>query len=336
MSIRVAINGFGRIGRCVIRSLFESNRTHEFELVAINDLSKDLGIMSHILQYDSVHGYFNHKVTNDDNNLIIDDHYIKILNQHNPENLPWRDLEIDIVLECTGAFTTREKANKHIIAGAKKVLISAPGDKNVDATIVYGVNHQIITSEMSIISNASCTTNCLAPIAKVIHENFGIESGLMTTIHSFTSDQVLLDNYHSDPRRSRSATLSMIPTKSGASRSVGLVLPELDGKIDGFAVRVPVPNVSLIDFVFYSQKQTTVNEVNQAIINASNGYLSRVLAINNKPLVSSDFNHNKYSSVFDVTQTMVQGKMNKVLSWYDNEWGFSNRMLDTTSYIFNC
>ena len=336
MKIRLAINGFGRIGRCIIRTLFENNRTNEFELVAINDINEDLSILSHILQYDSVHGFFNHKVTNEDRELIIDSQRIKTFDIKNPELLPWKDLDIDLVLECSGVFTTREKSNKHLIAGAKKVLISAPGDKNVDATIVYGVNHQIITPQMKILSNASCTTNCLAPIVKVLHNEFTIECGLMTTIHSYTSDQVLLDNYHPDYHRSRSAALSIIPTKSGASKAVGLVIPQLNGKIDGVSVRVPVPNVSLVDFSFNSYKQPTASDINQVITEASNDYLSGILAVSNIPLVSCDFNHNKHSSIFDLTQTIVQNKMSKVFSWYDNEWGFSNRMLDTALYMFNC
>jgi glyceraldehyde 3-phosphate dehydrogenase len=330
MTIKVAINGYGRIGRCVLRALFESNRTNEIELVAINNLDGDLAVNAHITEYDTIHGHFGRKVTHDDKHLIIDGHKIRFFGERDPEQLPWGELGVDVVLECTGVFTSKAKASKHLNAGARKVLISAPGGDDVDATVVYGVNHNVITRDMTVVSNASCTTNCLAPVAKVLNDLVGIEHGLMTTIHSFTSDQVLLDNYHSDMHRARAATLSMIPTKTGAAKAVGLVLPELNGKLDGLAIRVPTPNVSLVDLVFTAKRATTVAEINNAILDASKqANFKGVLASNTLPLVSSDFNHNSHSSIFDATQTRVlDGKMVKVFSWYDNEWGFSNRMLD--------
>lgn len=335
MAIKIAINGYGRIGRCVLRALFESKRTNQFELVAINNLGGDLAINSHITQYDSIHGYFSSKVEYDNEHLIIDGHKIKFLAERDPKLLPWKQLGVDVVLECSGVFTSKAKANGHIEAGAKKVLISAPGGDDVDATVVYGVNHNIITKDMTVISNASCTTNCLAPVAQVLNELVGIETGLMTTIHSFTSDQVLLDNYHSDMHRARAATLSMIPTKTGAAKAVGLVLPELKGKLDGLAVRVPTPNVSLVDLVFTAKRDTSVEEINNAISQAAQTRLKDVLMVNNLPLVSSDFNHNPHSSIFDATQTRVTGRLVKVFSWYDNEWGFSNRMLDNALELIN-
>ncbi len=327
MAIKVAINGYGRIGRCILRALYESN-SDTIEIVAINDLGTDLAVHAHLTQYDSVHGLFNQLVSYDKEHLIIKDHKIKFLGIRDPKTLPWKDLGVDIVLECTGMFTSKEKASAHIVAGAKKVLISAPGGDDVDATIVYGVNDQLITSQMSVISNASCTTNCLAPVAQVLDASVGIESGLMTTIHSYTNDQVLTDSYHSDMHRARSAALSMIPTKTGAAKAVALVLPQLKGKLDGLAIRVPTPNVSLIDLTFISKRDTSINEINDAIIKASNGYLKNILAVSEKNLVSIDFNHNPHSSIFDLTQTRINGRLVKVFSWYDNEWGFSNRMLD--------
>lgn len=330
MAIKVAINGYGRIGRCILRALFENNRTNEIEIVAINDLYSDLAVNSHILQYDTIHGRFSSKVSFEDGHLIVDGHKIKFLAERDPEQLPWEAMGVDVVLECTGVFTSKAKASKHLKAGAKKVLISAPGGDDVDATVVYGVNHHVITKNMTVVSNASCTTNCLAPIAKVLNDLVGIEHGLMTTIHSFTSDQVLLDNYHSDMHRARAATLSMIPTKTGAAKAVGLVLPELNGRLDGLAIRIPTPNVSLVDLVFTARRETTVAEINQAILDATKqANFKGVLASNSLPLVSHDFNHDSHSSIFDATQTRVTGgKLVKVFSWYDNEWGFSNRMLD--------
>ena len=330
MAIKVAINGYGRIGRCILRALFENNRTNEIEIVAINDLYSDLAVNAHILQYDTIHGRFGSKVSFEDGHLIVDGHKIKFLAERDPEQLPWGAMGVDVVLECTGVFTSKAKASKHLKAGAKKVLISAPGGDDVDATVVYGVNHHIITKDMTVVSNASCTTNCLAPVAKVLNDLVGIEHGLMTTIHSFTSDQVLLDNYHSDMHRARAATLSMIPTKTGAAKAVGLVLPELNGRLDGLAIRIPTPNVSLVDLVFTAKRETTVAEINQAILDATKqANFKGVLANNALPLVSHDFNHDSHSSIFDSSQTRVTGgKLVKVFSWYDNEWGFSNRMLD--------
>jgi glyceraldehyde 3-phosphate dehydrogenase len=335
MAIKVAINGYGRIGRCILRALYENNRTNEIEIVAINNIGVDLAINAHITKNDSVHGYFNHDVSYDNEHLIIDGHKIKFMEQKDPNQLPWKQLGVDVVLECSGVFTSKAKASGHLNAGAKKVLISAPGGDDVDATIVYGVNHHLITSQMTVISNASCTTNCLAPIAKILNDSIGIKNGLMTTIHSFTSDQVLLDNYHSDMHRARAATLSMIPTKTGAAKAVGLVIPELKGRLDGLAIRVPTPNVSLVDLTFNAKKTTSVDEINTLIKNAANGKLNKVLAVNELPLVSIDFNHNSHSSIFDASQTKVSGNLVKVFSWYDNEWGFSNRMLDTALVLAN-
>lgn len=328
MAIRIAINGYGRIGRCIIRSLFESNRTNEIEIVAINTMGKDLNTHAHITQYDSIHGYFPYKITTCDDGLIIDNKKIKFFSQPDPKLLPWSKLDIDIVLECTGAFTSKEKASFHLHAGAKKVIISAPGGDEIDATIVYGINQHILTKNMTVISSASCTTNCLAPVAKILNDLVGIENGLMSTTHSYTSDQVLLDNYHSDLHRARAASMSMIPTKTGAAKAVGLVLPELQGKLDGIAIRVPTPNVSLVDLTFIAKRETTAEEINNAVTKAATTHLKGILAINSSPLVSIDFNHNSHSSIFDITQTKVSGKLVKVFSWYDNEWGFSNRMLD--------
>jgi len=330
MAIRVAINGYGRIGRCVLRAIFESNRQKEIEVVAINDLSK-IETTAHLTRFDSTHGHFASDVSVEGNMLVIDGHAIKILAERNPANLPWKELNIDLVLECTGFFTDREAAMQHITAGAKKVLISAPG-KNVDATIVYGVNHTNLKPTDIIVSNASCTTNCLAPVVKPLNDAIGIEHGLLNTVHAFTNDQMLLDGSHEDLRRARSATQSIIPTKTGAASAVGLVLPELLGKLDGFAMRVPVLNVSVIDLTFTAKRDTTVEEVNNLVRNAK----SRILQINEDPLVSCDFNHNPASAIFDATQTKVLGRLVKVVAWYDNEWGFSNRMLDTAQQMMNC
>jgi len=327
MSIKVAINGYGRIGRNILRALYESGKRSEVEIVAINDLG-DTKTNAHLTQYDSTHGPFKGSVSFTENTLIINQDRIQVFSERNPEKLPWTTLGIDVVLECTGHFASKEKAAVHLKAGAKKVLISAPAGSDLP-TIVYGVNHQILTEKDTIVSNASCTTNCLAPLAKPLHAALGIESGLMTTIHAFTNDQVLVDVYHPDLRRARSATQSMIPTKTGAALSVGLVLPELNGKLDGFAMRVPVLNVSVVDLSFIAKRDTTVLEVNQIIKNASLGELKGILAYNEAPLVSIDFNHHPASSIFDASETKVIGKLVKVLAWYDNEWGFSNRMLDT-------
>lgn len=330
MAIRVAINGYGRIGRCILRSIFEYNRHNEFEIVAINDLS-GIEATAHLTRFDSTHGRFAAEVGIEGNMLVINGQAIQVLAERDPKKLPWADLNIDVVLECTGYFTERSAAMQHITAGAKKVLISAPG-KNVDATIVYGVNHLDLKSSDIVVSNASCTTNCLAPVVKPLNDAIGIEHGLLNTVHAYTKDQMLLDAAHEDLRRARSATQSIIPTKTGAASAVGLVLPELEGKLDGFAMRVPVLNVSVIDLTFTPKRATTVNEVNEIVRKAQ----SRILKINDDPLVSCDFNHNPASSIFDTTQTKVLGNLVKVVAWYDNEWGFSNRMLDTAHQMMNC
>ncbi|QTH64382.1 type I glyceraldehyde-3-phosphate dehydrogenase [Psychrosphaera ytuae] len=328
MTIRVAINGFGRIGRNILRALYESEKQYDLKIVAINDLG-DASINAHLLKYDTAHGRFAASVEHTDDSITVNGDVIKVTSERNPADLPWAEMNIDIVFECTGIFATKEAASAHIEAGAKKVIISAPG-KNVDATVVYGVNHDEITPDMTVISNASCTTNCLAPMAKVLNDKIGIESGLMNTIHAYTNDQRLSDVYHTDLRRARAAAMSMIPTKTGAAAAVGLVVPELAGKVDGLAVRVPTINVSLVDLTFIAKRDTTVEEVNQVIRDAvaQGGPLAEVLAVNDEPLVSIDFNHNAYSSNFDATETRVTGRLVKVMSWYDNEWGFSNRMLD--------
>ena len=327
MTIRVAINGYGRIGRNVLRALYESEKDYPIQIVAINDLG-DASINAHLTKYDSVHGRFNAKVEHDDEAIYVNGDKIPTFQERDPSKLPWAELQVDVVFECTGIFTSKEAVQPHLDAGAKKVIISAPG-KNVDATVVYGVNNQEITKEMTVISNASCTTNCLAPVAKPLNDAIGIESGLRTTIHAYTNDQRLSDVYHSDMRRARAAALSMIPTKTGAAAAVGLVVPELQGKFDGLAVRVPTVNVSLVDLSFIASRDTTVEEVN-AIIEAAakTSPMNEVLAVNKEPLVSIDFNHNAFSSNFDATQTRVKGRLVKVMAWYDNEWGFSNRMLD--------
>jgi glyceraldehyde 3-phosphate dehydrogenase len=331
MTIRVAINGFGRIGRNVLRALYEGNHRDNIQVVAINDLGA-AEMNAHLFQYDSVHGPFKGEVSHDSESLSVNGDKIVISAERNPANLPWKTLNVDVVYECTGFFTQRDKAQLHIDAGAKKVIISAPG-KDVDATIVHGVNHQALKASHQIISNASCTTNCLAPVAQALNNSIGIESGLMTTIHAYTNDQNLSDVYHSDPYRARSATQSMIPTSTGAAAAVGLVLPELKGLIDGMAIRVPTINVSLVDFGFIAKRDTSVEEINNILLNASKD--SSVLGYNTKPLVSIDFNHNPLSSIFDSTQTKVSGRQVKVMSWYDNEWGFSNRMLDNTLALMN-
>ena len=327
--IKVAINGYGRIGRNILRALYEGHRKSEIQIVAINDLG-DAAINAHLTQYDTTHGKFDGEVSVDGDSLVINGDRIKVFSQRDPALLPWGDLDVDVVYECTGFFASKEKASSHLKGGAKKVIISAPGGKDVDATIVYGVNHDILKSSDQVISNASCTTNCLSPVAKVLNDSVGIESGLMTTIHAFTNDQKLNDVYHTDLRRARSATQSMIPAKTGAAAAVGLVLPELNGKLDGFAMRVPTINVSVVDLTFTASRSTSIDEINDLLKKASTGAMSEVLGYNTLPLVSVDFNHNKFSSVFDSTQTKVIGNLVKILSWYDNEWGFSNRMLDTT------
>lgn len=330
MMIRVAINGYGRIGRNVLRALYESHYRHAIQVVAINDLG-DTALNAHLTKFDSVHGRFPGEVKVDNDKLIVKDDIIQTLSERNPSDLPWGELEVDVVYECTGLFTAADKAAGHLEAGAKKVIISAPSS-SADATVVYGVNQQVLTPQSRIISNASCTTNCLAPVAKVLHDAIGIEQGSMTTVHAYTNDQSLNDVYHKDIYRARAATQSMIPTQTGAAQAVGLVLPELNGKLDGMAVRVPTINVSLVDFHFIAARETSVDEVNCAIraVVESEGPMGEVLAYNEDPLVSVDFNHNAASSNFDATQTRVNGRMVKVMSWYDNEWGFSNRMLDNT------
>ncbi|MDN7127229.1 type I glyceraldehyde-3-phosphate dehydrogenase [Pseudidiomarina sp. 1APR75-33.1] len=329
MTIRVAINGFGRIGKNILRAWFERKLDDEIEIVAINDLG-DPAIHAHLLKFDSVHGIFPADISTHASRLLIDTIAIPLYSERDPAQLPWAELDVDVVFECTGLFTDRERAAGHLRAGAQRVLISAPA-KNADATIVYGVNHQQLTSEMTIVSNASCTTNCLAPVAQPLHQHLGIESGVMTTIHAYTNDQSLLDAYHSDPQRARAAASSMIPSKTGAASAVGLVIPELQGRFEGLAVRVPTPNVSLVDLSFIASRATSVAEVNDIICAAAQQEpLAHVLSINELPLVSIDFNHNPSSSVFDTQQTRVSGRLVKVMAWYDNEWGFSQRMLDTT------
>lgn len=330
MTIKIAINGYGRIGRNVLRAIYEEGYRSDMEVVAVNDLG-DAKINAHLTIYDTVHGKFAGDVKVDGDFMVVNGDRIKVLAERDPAKLPWKDLGVDIVFECTGIFTAKDKAMAHINAGAKKVMISAPGT-DMDATVVYGVNHTTLKSEHQIISNGSCTTNCLAPMAKVLHEKIGIVNGLMTTIHSYTNDQVLVDVYHKDLCRARSATMSMIPTKTGAAAAVGLVLPELSGKLDGFAMRVPTVNVSVVDLVFESSRPTTKAEVNTIMQEAAQGALKGILGYNDLPLVSHDFNHNPLSSIFESSQTKVIGNTVKVLSWYDNEWGFSTRMLDVTKY----
>ena len=334
MTIRVAINGYGRIGRNVLRAHYEGGKKHDIEIVAINDLG-DPNTNAHLTQYDTAHGKFPGTVSVDGDCIVVNGDRIKVLANRNPAELPWADLNVDVVLECTGFFTSKEKASAHLKGGAKKVVISAPGGKDVDATVVYGVNHHVLKAQHTVISNASCTTNCLAPLVKPLNDVIGLETGLMTTIHAYTNDQVLTDVYHEDLRRARSATMSMIPTKTGAAAAVGLVLPELNGKLDGYAIRVPTINVSMVDLSFIAKRDTTVDEVNGILKAASEGALKGVLDYNDAPLVSIDFNHNPASSTFDATLTKVSGKLVKVSSWYDNEWGFSNRMLDTTVALMN-
>jgi glyceraldehyde 3-phosphate dehydrogenase len=331
MTIRVAINGYGRIGRNVLRAHYEGGKKHDIQIVAINDLG-DPNTNAHLTRYDTAHGKFPGTVAVEGDSMVVNGDRIRVFANRDPAALPWGELGVDVVMECTGFFTSKEKASAHLKGGAKKVIISAPGGKDVDATVVFGVNHSVLRSSHTVISNASCTTNCLAPVVKVLDAALGIESGLMTTIHAYTNDQVLTDVYHEDLRRARSATMSMIPTKTGAAAAVGLVLPDLNGKLDGFAMRVPTINVSVVDLSFMSKKPTTAEAVNAMMKAASEGELKGVLGYNEEPLVSIDFNHDRRSSIFDSTQTRVSpdGRLVKILSWYDNEWGFSNRMLDTT------
>lgn len=335
MAIRVAINGYGRIGRNVLRALYEGQRKGEIEIVAINDLC-DANTNAHLTRYDTVHGRFNAEVVVESDSMTVNGDKIRVFAERDPSKLPWGELNIDVVHECTGIFTSKEKAAMHLAAGAKKVIISAPGGADVDATIVYGVNHQVLKASDTVISNASCTTNCLAPLVAPLHQTLGVVNGLMTTVHSYTNDQVLIDVYHKDLRRARSATQSMIPTKTGAAAAVGLVLPELNGKLDGFAIRVPTINVSLVDLTFTAGRDTDKNEVNAILQEAAQGHLKGILAYSDEPLVSQDFNHTSVSSTVDASLTKVIDKrLVKVLSWYDNEWGFSNRMLDTTVALMN-
>jgi glyceraldehyde 3-phosphate dehydrogenase len=330
MTLKVGINGYGRIGRNILRALYESGRRSDMQIVAVNDLG-DAKINAHLTRYDTVHGPFRGEVKVDGDGLLVNGDRIKVLSERDPAKLPWGALGVDYVLECTGLFTSKAKAGKHLEGGAKKVVISAPGGDDVDATIVYGVNHDVLKASHTVISNASCTTNCLAPLAKVLHDSVGIVAGVMTTIHSYTNDQVLTDVYHSDLRRARSATHSMIPTKTGAAASIGLVLPELKGKLDGLSIRVPTINVSLVDLTFTARRATSVEEINKALKAAADGPLKHILSYTDLPLVSVDYNHDPHSCVFDATMTKVlEGSTVKACAWYDNEWGFSNRMVDTT------
>jgi len=335
MTIKVGINGYGRIGRNVLRALYEGDKRSEIEIVAVNDLG-DTNTNAHLTRRDTAHGRFPGTIEVDGDYMIVNGDKIRVLAERDPAKLPWGDLGVEIVFESTGFFSTREAASKHIDAGAKKVIISAPGGADIDATIVYGVNHNILKSTDTIISNASCTTNCLAPLVKPLHEKIGLKHGIMTTIHAYTNDQVLTDVYHKDLRRARAATMSQIPTKTGAAAAVGLVLPELNGRLDGFSMRVPTINVSAVDLTFLAERDTTVEEINKIMKEASEGELKGILAYNDEPLVSVDFNHDPASSTYDAGLTKVmQGNLVKVISWYDNEWGFSNRMLDTAVALYN-
>jgi glyceraldehyde 3-phosphate dehydrogenase len=332
MAIKIAINGYGRIGRNIMRAIYESGRDKEIQVVAVNDLG-DAETNAHLTRFDTAHGKFNGTVEVDGDHIVINGDRIRVCAERDPSKLPWGELGVDVVHESTGFFASKEKASAHLKAGAKKVIISAPGGNDVDATIVYGVNHDILKASDTVISNASCTTNCLAPLVKPLHEKIGVENGVMTTIHAYTNDQVLTDVFHSDLRRARSATMSMIPTKTGAAAAVGLVLPMLNGKLDGFSMRVPIINVSLVDLTFLASRDTTVEEVNAVMKEAADGH---VLDYVDAPLVSVDFNHDPHSSNFDASLTKVMGTRTvKVCSWYDNEWGFSNRMLDTTVALMN-
>jgi glyceraldehyde 3-phosphate dehydrogenase len=335
MTIKVAINGYGRIGRNVLRAHYESGKKNDIQIVAINDLG-NAESNAHLTRYDTAHGKFPGTVVVEGDNMIVNGDKIRVFAQRNPADIPWGELGVDVVLECTGFFTTKEKASAHIKGGAKKVIISAPGGKDVDATVVFGVNQSVLKSSDTVISNASCTTNCLAPLVKPLNDKIGLVNGLMTTVHAYTNDQVLTDVMHEDLRRARSATQSMIPTKTGAAAAVGLVLPELNGKLDGYAIRVPTINVSIVDLSFIAARDTTVDEINALMKTAADtGPLKGILTYNTEPLVSVDFNHNPASSNFDATLTKVSGRLVKVSSWYDNEWGFSNRMLDTTMALMS-
>ncbi len=335
MAIRVAINGYGRIGRNVLRAHYEYGKRHDIEIVAINNPG-EIDTIALLTRYDTAHGKFPADVSVEGNELIVNGDRIRVTGERDPENLPWKELGVDIVMECTGIFTSKAAASAHLRAGAKKVIISAPGGKDVDATVVYGVNQHVLKATDTVISNASCTTNCLAPVALALNEGLGIVDGLMTTVHSYTNDQVLTDVYHRDPRRARAAGLNIIPTRTGAAAAVGLVLPELNGKLDGFAMRVPTINVSVVDLTFNAARKTSVEEVNEVVRKASEGKLKGILDYNVEPLVSSDFNHIPASSIFDATQTrVVDGSLVKILSWYDNEWGFSCRMLDTATALWD-
>lgn len=335
MTIKVGINGYGRIGRNILRALYESDKRSQIEIVAVNDLG-DTNTNAHLTRRDTAHGRFPGTIEVDGDYMVVNGDRIRVLAERDPANLPWGELGVEVVLESTGFFRTRDTAGKHIEAGAKKVIISAPGGKDIDGTIVFGVNHDTLTAKHNIISNASCTTNCLAPLVKPIHDAIGLKHGIMTTIHAYTNDQVLTDVYHKDLRRARSATMSQIPTSTGAAAAVGLVLPELNGKLDGFSMRVPTINVSTVDLTFVAQRETSVDEINEVMKAASEGSLKGVLAYNDEPLVSIDFNHDPASSIYDSTLTKVmEGTLVKVCAWYDNEWGFSNRMLDTTIALMN-
>jgi glyceraldehyde 3-phosphate dehydrogenase len=335
MTIKVGINGYGRIGRNILRALYESGRTDEIQIVAINDLG-DAKTNAHLTQYDTAHGKFPGSISVEGDYMVVNGDKIRVLSERNPAELPWAELGVEVVHESTGFFASKEKASAHLQGGAKKVIISAPGGNDVDATVVYGVNHGVLKASDTVISNASCTTNCLAPVVKVLHESIGIVSGIMTTIHAYTNDQVLTDVYHTDLRRARSATMSMIPASTGAAAAVGLVLPELKGKIDGYAVRVPTINVSMVDLSFVAARETSPDEINKLMLAAAEGPLKGVLAYNDKPLVSIDFNHDPASSSYDASLTkVIEGTLVKVVAWYDNEWGFSNRMLDTTSALMS-
>ena len=335
MTIKVAINGFGRIGRNIVRAFYESGKKHDLQFVGLNDLG-DAKTNAHLLKYDTAHGRFKASVSVEGNALVVNGDKIRVVAERDPAKLPWKELGVDVVMECTGLFASKAKAGAHLQAGARKVIISAPGEKDVDRTVVYGVNHKSLKASDTVISNASCTTNCLAPLVKALDDRIGVVSGLMTTIHSYTNDQVLTDVYHKDLRRARSATQNQIPTKTGAAAAVGLVLPHLNGKLDGFSIRVPTINVSLVDLTFVAAKKTSVEEVNAAVKQAAETDLKGILEYSTEPLVSSDFNHNPASSIFDATITKVaDGTLVKVYSWYDNEWGFSNRMLDVTLALMN-
>ncbi|MEK7436201.1 MAG: type I glyceraldehyde-3-phosphate dehydrogenase [Pseudomonadota bacterium] len=335
MTIKVAINGYGRIGRNIVRAHYEGGKKHDIQFVAVNDLG-NAQTNAHLTRYDTTHGKFPGSVAVEGDFMIVNGDKIRVCAVRNPAELPWAEMGVDVVMECTGLFNSKEKAGGHLKAGAKKVVLSAPGGKDVDATVVYGVNHDVLRAAHTVISNASCTTNCLAPMVKPLHDKIGLVCGLMTTIHAYTNDQVLTDVYHEDLRRARSATQSMIPTKTGAAAAVGLVLPELNGKLDGYAIRVPTINVSVVDLSFVAQRATSAEEINKIMQEAAEGSLKGILAYNKDPLVSVDFNHNPHSSIFDSTLTKVAGgTLVKVSSWYDNEWGFSNRMLDTTLAFMN-